>query len=156
WLLADGTSASNLLAGPNIQLRTLHMSPAATDGEAANWWSLTALLGNMAKLLWVIGGEKDVIRRQMEIVQTQRYLPLAVKHSLDLLGSDLGVPRMPPRPYSFDEDTIALYHLNDLPISSNQPTNQPFGKQSFGNQFFGDQVTTVHDSMADYTPSGHP
>src|SRR5690242_656469 len=54
WLQAGGTAASGVLADPDIQLSMLHMSPAAPDGEAANWWSLTALLGNMAKLLWVI------------------------------------------------------------------------------------------------------
>lgn len=151
WLQADGTSANDVLANPDIQLSTLHMSPAAPDGEAANWWSLVALLGNMARLLWVMSYEKDVIRRQMQLVQTQRYLSQAVKYSLDMLGYDLGVPRFPSRPYSFDEDTIALYHLDDQFLG-----NHFFGTQLYGNQFFGSQVTTVHDSMTDYAPPGHP
>ena len=109
---------------PEIRLKRVHMSPAAPDGEAANWWSLKALLGNLAKLLWVIGWEKNNIRRHLEIVQAQRHLPKAVKYSLDLLGYDLGVPRFPPQPYSFDPDTIALYHLDDLPASGQPEVDQ--------------------------------
>src|SRR5258708_16284319 len=58
-----------------IRLQRVHMSPAAPDAEAANWWSLSALLGELAKLLWVLGGEKDHIRRHLARVQTQSHLP---------------------------------------------------------------------------------
>src|SRR5260370_12466551 len=107
-----------------IRLQRVHMSPAAPDAEAANWWSLSALLGELAKLLWVLGWEKDHIRRHLARVQKQRHLPKAVKYSLDLLGYDLGVPRFPPQPYSFDPDTIALYHLNDQPASGQLEVDQ--------------------------------
>lgn len=135
WRLADGTSARSLLANPDIRLSALHMSPPAPDGGAANWWGLIALLGNMARLMWAIGGERDSIRRHMELVQTQRYVAQAVRYSLDLLGHDLGVPRFPPRPYSFDDDTLALYHLDDQ---------------------FADNQGTVQDSVTDYAPPGNP
>lgn len=135
WRLADGTSARTLLMNPDVRLSALHMSPPTPDGEAANSWSLLALLGNTARLMWAIGAERDLIRRHMELVQTQRYLAQAVRYSLDLLGHDLGVPRFPPRPYSFDEDTLALYHLDDQ---------------------FSDNQGTIKDSITDYAPPGHP
>ena len=120
--IAAGTLAgtSFLLAlganeGPTARLTKVTMSPAATNGEVASWWRLTALLGNLAKLFWVLGWERDQIRRQLARTTAQRQLPNALGLSLDLIGYDLGIPRFPPLPYSFDEATIALYHLNDLP-----------------------------------------
>ena len=77
-----------------------------------------------AKLLWILGWEKDDIRRHLAIVQSQHHLPKAVKFSLDLLGYDLGVPRFPPQPYSFDPDTVALYHLDDQSASGQQEVDQ--------------------------------
>jgi hypothetical protein len=76
-------------------------------------WAVDALLGNIAKLSWVLGAEKDTVRRQMHQVRGQRALASARRHSLDLLGRDLRVPRFPPREHSVDPETIALYHLND-------------------------------------------
>lgn len=114
--VSDSTSARTDLEDPDIQLTLLHMSPGASDKNPANWWGLRALLGNMTKLLWVIGWEKNAIRQQLEVVQAQRFLPTAVKYSLDRLGDDLGIPRFPPQPYSLDtitKDTIALYHMDE-------------------------------------------
>ncbi len=99
--------------GAATRLTRLTMTPAAPDGEAAHWWRLTALLGNMAKLLWVLGWERDQIRRQLVRTTAQRQLSNALGLSLDLIGYDLGIPRFPPLPYSFDVESIALYHLND-------------------------------------------
>jgi len=101
--------------GPGARLTKVTMAPAAADGEAANYWRLMALLGNTAKLLWVLGWERDHIRRQLARTTAQRQLTNALGLSLDLIGYDLGIPRFPPLPYSFDEATIALYHLNDQP-----------------------------------------
>lgn len=101
--------------GPAARLTKVTMTPAASTGVAADWWQLTALLGNMAKLLWVLGWERDHLRRQLARTTGQRQLPNALGLSLDLIGYDLGIPRFPPLPYSFDEATIALYHLNDQP-----------------------------------------
>ncbi|MCB0186765.1 MAG: LamG domain-containing protein, partial [Caldilineaceae bacterium] len=99
--------------GPAARLTRVTMTPAASDGEAANWWRVTALLGNMAKLLWVLGWERDQIRRQLARTTAQRQVSNALGVSLDLIGYDLGIPRFPPLPYSFDAQSIALYHLND-------------------------------------------
>ncbi|MCB0175084.1 MAG: LamG domain-containing protein [Anaerolineae bacterium] len=99
--------------GPEARLTKVTMSPPAVDEDVAGWWGLTALLGNIAKLLWVLGWERDHIRRQMARTTAQRRLSQALGLSLDLIGYDLGIPRFPPLPYSFEADTIALYHLND-------------------------------------------
>lgn len=124
---------------PDIRLQRVHMVPAPPPGQQVfNLWSIQALLGNLAKLFWVIGWEKDNIRRNLEIIQTQRHLPKEVRYSLDLLGYDLGIPRFPPQPYSFDAATIALYHLNDLPASGQT------------------EVIQVEDSTVHYTQVSHP
>ncbi|MFE5587283.1 hypothetical protein, partial [Kitasatospora sp. NPDC056531] len=80
---------------------------------AADRWAITALLGTTAKLLWAIGAERDQLRRHLERTVAQRHLETATGASLDLIGSDLGVPRFPPLPYGFDPATVALYHLDD-------------------------------------------
>ena len=98
---------------PGPQLSAVRMEPDAPDGEAAGWWGLTALLGNLSKLLWVTGWERDRIRRELARVAAQRNRVQASGRSLDLLGFDLGVPRFVPQPYSFDPDTVALLHLDD-------------------------------------------
>jgi hypothetical protein len=82
------------------------------DGRAEDVWSLTALLGNLATLLWVVGAERDTLREHVTRTVAQRHLSTAVGASLDLIGSDLGVPRFPPLPYPLDADTIALYHMD--------------------------------------------
>ena len=84
-------------------------------GAPAREWAISALLGSTARLLWVLGAERDVLRRQIARTATQRELATAVGASLDLIGVDLAVPRFPPLPYSVDGDTVALYHLDDLP-----------------------------------------
>src|SRR5450432_1916372 len=135
-----GASFALDLAGheePDIRLLRVHVSPASNQ-QLADIWGIQALLGNVARLLWVIGWEKDAIRRHLEIVQTQRHLPKAVRYSLDLLGYDLGIPRFPPQPYSFDMATIALYHLNDLPVAGQS------------------EVSQVEDSTDLYASTSHP
>lgn len=93
----------------------------------------TALLGDLAALLWVLGGERDVLAAQLNQVRGQRNVAAAVGLSLDLIGSDLGIPRFPPLPYGFAPDTIALYHLEDKV-----------------------ETPTVVDAMTLYTGVGHP
>ncbi len=124
---------------PDLRLLQLRMTPAPSLGSAAEWWGLVALLGNMAKLLWAVGWERDQIRRRLSQVQAQRRRAMAVGRSLDLQGYDLGVPRFPPLPYSLDEETIALYHLDDEPDTGQE------------------EVTVVQDSMGDYpNRAGYP
>lgn len=137
--LAGSSFALNLGSheGPHTRLRRVRTTPPAPDGNVANWWGLTALLGNMAKLLWTVGWERDHIRRHLDKVKGQRHLAGALGLSLDLLGYDLGVPRFPALSYSFEPDTIALYHLDDEP-DSDQP-----------------EVNQVEDIMARYGGVGH-
>lgn len=103
-------------AGPELRvlrLRRLDAGPAR--------WTVLALLGNLAKLLWVIGAEQDLLRAGLDETAAQRELARARSASLDLLGADLRVPRFPPRPYSFDVDTVALYHFDEHPLSDLDP-----------------------------------
>jgi YVTN family beta-propeller protein len=104
--------------GPSTVLRAIHVTSPGTVSDA---WQITALLGNLSKLLWILGAERNLIREQLKRVAQQRYLSIAVRSSLDLKGSDLSVPRFPPLPYFFDQPTIqfteALYHLDDVPAT---------------------------------------
>jgi hypothetical protein len=88
--------------------------PLPLPGTGAENWGIVVLLGNISKLLWVLGREKDEIRQQLLDVQQQRSRAFAHGHSLDHLGADLRVPRFPPREHSFDGNTLALYHLNEV------------------------------------------
>ncbi len=100
-------------ADASLRLKRLRQLPLPLAGKAKDNWSVFALLGNIAKLAWVIGAEKDLIRRHLNDVQAQRGREAAHGAGLDMLGSDLRVPRFPPREHSWDADTIAVYHLED-------------------------------------------
>jgi DNA-binding beta-propeller fold protein YncE len=103
--------------GPDARLRQLASSSPSGPDAVDEVWKVTALLGNMAKLLWVLGAERDALRGYLAQVRSQRSISRATGLTLDLFGYDLGVQRFPPQPYSFDEKTVALYHLDDLPAS---------------------------------------
>jgi YVTN family beta-propeller protein len=119
-----GTTAGLSFAVPvappaPASLRITRLEPLTADfpaGAPSTVWRVVALLGTLAKLLWVIGREHEVISAQVADVRAQRTRGSAHGVSLDLLGTDLGVPRFPPSAYSFDDDTIALYHLDDEPV----------------------------------------
>ena len=113
---------------------------AAAAGQTAREWAVTALLGTLARVFWVLGGERDLLRRQIARTATQRQLSTAVGDSLDLIGVDLAVPRFPPLPYSVDDDTVALYHIDDAPGAA-------IGAEDFTGRFPG---RTPHHG----TPSG--
>ncbi len=89
------------------------MAPAAADGRPEQHWGITALLGNLAKLMWVGGWERDRIRRELARVVEQRSRRTAFGRGLDLLGHDLGVPRFVPYAHTYDEGTLALLHLDE-------------------------------------------
>ncbi len=118
--IAHTSFAIPLPAEPDATLRLsrFRQLSLALTGTGADNWGIVALLGNIAKLLWAIGNEKDAIHWHLKDIQQQRYRPLAHGFSLDKLGEDLRVPRFPPREYSFDENTLALYHLNDVSDST--------------------------------------
>ncbi|MFF5302029.1 LamG-like jellyroll fold domain-containing protein [Streptomyces sp. NPDC013161] len=110
------TGTSFLLAEPvtaTARLLLLTMGTSPFDNRPQDCWTLTALLGSTAKLLWVTGAERDSLRRHAATTLAQRHLPSALGLSLDLIGADLGVPRFPALAYGFDTDTVALYHLDD-------------------------------------------
>lgn len=110
------TGTSFLLAEPvtaTARLLLLTMGTSPFDNRPQDCWTLTALLGTTARLLWVTGAERDRLRRHAATTLAQRHLPSALGLSLDLIGADLGVPRFPALPYGFDTDTVALYHLDD-------------------------------------------
>lgn len=111
--LAGQSFVLDLPVSATGRVTVLNADPIPADGRPDLAWTLTALLGNMAKLLWVVGGERDAVRGHAARTLEQRHLPTAVGLSLDLIGTDLGVPRFPPLPYGFDQDTVALYHLDD-------------------------------------------
>ncbi|MFF9147264.1 LamG-like jellyroll fold domain-containing protein [Streptomyces sp. NPDC014861] len=98
------------------RLRLVSLTPRGPGGPVTTvTWEVTALLGNLAKLLWVIGAEHETLAARLRDVTAQRDTETAHGASLDLLGLDLGAPRFPPRPHTVDDDTVALFHLDDLP-----------------------------------------
>lgn len=101
-------------ADANLRLQRFRQLPLPLPGLGADNWGITALLGNISKLAWVLGREKDEIRQQLLDVERQRFRAFAHGFSLDKIGEDLRVPRFPPREHSFDPETLALYHLNGL------------------------------------------
>ncbi|MFF1867658.1 LamG-like jellyroll fold domain-containing protein [Kitasatospora herbaricolor] len=98
-----------------LRLRRLRPLEPVEAEFAAGAWEVTALLGNLAKLLWIVGAEHEELARRLRDVADQRGSSTARGASLDLLGLDLGAPRFPPRPHTPDAATVALYHLDDLP-----------------------------------------
>ena len=101
-------------ANQTLRLTRFRQTPVTLPGPGLQNFGIVALLGNIAKLSWVMGWEKDQIRSTLKDVQLQRHVAFAHDASLDALGTDLRVPRFPPRQYSFDPNTIALYHLDDV------------------------------------------
>jgi len=102
-------------AGTDATLRLIRFRqlPVALPGAGMDNFGITALLGNISKLAWVVGAEKDLIRGNLSDVKNQRHIALAHGSSLDALGQDLAIPRFPARQYSFDLNTLVLLHLDD-------------------------------------------
>jgi len=125
-------------AGITSRLRLTRFQPQPPASQSAQDWQIVALLGNLVKLLWVIGAEHEELTGQAADVAAQRNAGAAHGFSLDLLGSDLGVPRFPPTPYTFDDATLALYHLDDLPVPP------------------APEVTTVLDDRSRFQSTSHP
>jgi hypothetical protein len=100
-------------ADSTLRLSRVRVRPVAARGATGDDdWQIVALLGNTAKLAWVLAWEKNQIRRGLEMVASRRHLAAAEGHSLDMIGEGLRIPRFPARPYSFDAHTVALYHFD--------------------------------------------
>jgi hypothetical protein len=112
-----GTSFPIPLAfGANATLRLTSLRVAPLLGIAGrDAWDVVALLGTIAKLVWVFGAEKDALARVHQDVRKMRFVESAFAAGLDALGRDMRVPRFPPRPYSTDDATVALWHLDEVP-----------------------------------------
>jgi hypothetical protein len=122
-------------ANATLRLNSLTVAPLlGIAGRDA--WDVVALLGTIAKLVWVLGAEKDALARVRRDVRNARFVKSAFAAGLDALGRDMHVPRFPPRPYSYDENTIALWHLDEVPN--------------------GGPVTTVIDQTTRPGFAGHP
>lgn len=119
--------------GPNARLLTLTADPTG-DVSGVPAWGAAFLLGNMAKLAWAVGREKDAIRHTAHALARSHTTAGARGQALDLIGSDLAVPRFPPRPHAVDDDTVCLHHLT--------------GTVAVGDDFV-DAVTALR-------PPGHP
>lgn len=105
-----------LASGADATQRLTSLTVAPSIGVAgSDAWDVVALLGTIAKLLWVLGAEKDALARVRRDVRNARFVQLAFAAGLDALGEDMRVPRFPPRPYSVDDATIALWHLDEVP-----------------------------------------
>ena len=89
--------------------------PASGQPAGPDKWELTALLGHVARLLWVQAGESQTLAATVRDVKAQFHLLSARGGSLDRIGAALNVPRLLPSPYrlDLDPDTVALYHLDD-------------------------------------------
>ena len=141
----------------SLRLQRFRQLGPALSGSGQNNWLIVAILGNIAKLAWILGWEKEHLRQQILDVQQQRFLPLARRFSLDQLGRDLQIPRFPPREYSFDPDTIALYHCQDLrdetslfglsghPLTNNGALFNAIGKFGEGIEFSGSSSLEIPD-----------
>lgn len=120
---------------PGLVLQGLTEHPVPAGGQPAgpDKWALTALLGNAARLLWVLAAEPQVVAATARDVKAQYHLRTARAASLDRIGDGLGVPRLLPAPYrlDFDPDTIALYHLDD-PIAPVIDAAHDYPGVSFG------------------------
>lgn len=87
-------------------------SPHPPVTPAVTRYRATALLGEIARVLWTMAREADRIRAAEPALRVQRTTTQASGAGLDRLGADLYVPRFPPMPYTVDGDTVALYHLD--------------------------------------------
>lgn len=124
WVLAGTTVALPRFTGLLTGIRT-----PGLDGGQEEWWRLTALLGTMAKLLWVIGWERDHLRHQLERTAAARSPRNADARVLDLHGAGLGVVR------SSGESDIAYRRRVELARRWTLPT--PAGLRAALNTAFG-------------------
>ena len=117
-LAGESFGLPGLPSDPSLALTSLTEEPPPADGASSGpgKWTLTALMGNGARLLWALTGEAQTVAVTARDVAAQRHIATARGGSLDYIGAGLGVPRLLAAPYrlDYDTDTVALYHLDDL------------------------------------------
>ena len=117
-LAGESFGLPGLPSDPSLVLTSLTEEPPPADGAPSGpgKWTLTALLGNGARLLWALTGEAQTVAATARDVAAQSHIATARGGSLDHIGAGLGVPRLLAAPYrvDYDTDTIALYHLDDF------------------------------------------
>jgi hypothetical protein len=97
----------------SLRLTSLAAAPRP-GGAGSSQWDITALLGTLARLVWLLGAEKDALARARNDVRNMRFVATAFGAGLDALGRDMRVRRFPPRPYSYDDATVGLWHLDEI------------------------------------------
>ncbi|MBV8921117.1 LamG-like jellyroll fold domain-containing protein [Bradyrhizobium sp.] len=97
----------------SLRLTSLTAAPRPA-GTGSSQWEITALLGTLARLVFLLGAEKDALARVRSDVRKMRFVDKAFGAGLDALGRDMRVRRFPPRPYSYDDATVALWHLDEI------------------------------------------
>ena len=71
----------------------VELSDAAAGTLARDVIELRLAEGVLGALVYLLGAEKQRIRREARAVSASRFAALAAKDGLDRLGADLGVPR---------------------------------------------------------------
>ncbi|MGW4895340.1 hypothetical protein ACWEQL_24175 [Kitasatospora sp. NPDC004240] len=132
WPAGQGKVVEPPGGGPTHRVRLTGIRPLPPAPPTAADWEATLLLGNLAKLLWVIGSDYEDLTRRLTEVSAQRYAHRAHGASLDLIGQDLGAPRFPPRPHTWDGRTVALYHLDDTAAPGTEVTEVADAAARFG------------------------
>jgi hypothetical protein len=117
-LAGESFGLPGLPSDASLALTSLTEEPPPSNGAPSgpDKWSLTALMGNGARLLWALTGEAQTVAAAARDVAAQSHIATARGGSLDHVGAGLGVPRLLAAPYrlDYDTETIALYHLDDL------------------------------------------
>ncbi|WP_328524057.1 LamG domain-containing protein [Kribbella sp. NBC_00359] len=85
------------------------------DSPGSERWRLQLVIGNLGRLLWVLGHERAQLAGLAADVGAQRNLATARGRSLDLVGQEVQVPRLSAAPHFPDPGTLAVYHLDDDP-----------------------------------------
>lgn len=110
---------------------TLRLMEVAADGtksplpatEIANHIEIRLLEGLMGRMIYLLGSEKQRLRRQSRELAAMRLLSCARDNALDRIGADLGVPRF--------AGTIAFQPPEEFELPA------VFGEFNFGERRFG-------------------
>jgi hypothetical protein len=113
-----GVSAGTTFAAPRPPATVTRVTAEPAGGDVARDWAVTALLGTIAKVLWIAGWERDHLRRQFARTVSQRHLPDAFGHGLDLLGAEFRVPRRSGESDEHYRQRLARFRAWTLPTAA--------------------------------------